>query len=164
METITELDHRRTKTSYVTVLPLYLSVSSSSSSLLYSSSLLTLSLPWPESFSFTLVPFPGMFYIGCAGSNQTHKPYIRTFLMFCIIFCSSPSASAFCSSSPPLPLFSYSWNNAIWLSWCNIMQTFRNPLEDLLPLLNSAQKAIWLKILRSGWSALVFQPGKFCSC
>ena len=46
---------------------------------------------------------------------------------------------------------------AIQVSWCNIMQTVRNPLEDVLPLLNTALRAIWLELLRSGLSVVIFQ-------
>lgn len=94
-----EIDHQRTETSYVTILSLYLSVSSSpSSSLLYSftrapclcvaHTLGLLSTVTDRLLSVCLSP---ALYFLCVGLNQTPKPYLRTFNeMFYSIFYSSP--------------------------------------------------------------------------
>lgn len=68
-------------------------------------------------------------------SNQTKSPFWKTtFDFFFFYFILAPSTDTFLSSSATsfllfLPLHT-SWNNAVPVSWCNIMQTVRNPLEN----------------------------------
>lgn len=134
-----EIGRRRTETSYVTILSLSVS-SSHYSSLCYSISVymsLTCSLstlPYVIDPRF-LSTLPSYFcvvvrWVYLVKSNILINLNVRRlFIVQHCVFHSCPSTALFWRSSP-LPLFSYSWNNVIELSWCNIMQTVRNPLED----------------------------------
>lgn len=83
-------------------------------------------------------------------------------VFFC--FCIAPFTAAPPPPSPAIPLLLFlSFHTAQTMqfkkSWCNIMQTVREPpLEDSLLHLDTEPKAIWLELLRSGWSAVIFQP------
>lgn len=87
-------------------------------------------------------------------------------LMCGVFFCFgiAPFTAAPPPPSPAIPFLLFlSFHTAQTMqfkkSWCNIMQTVREPpLEDSLLHLETKPKAIWVKLLRSGWSAVIFQP------
>lgn len=138
----------------------------------------SLSLPLTPPLSFTLSVCTSLsllvYYVSCHTSlflcvflyiwfmepNRTHHPYVWSlFLSFSAPFTAAPPPP-----SPAIPLLLFlSFHTAQTMqfkkSWCNIMQTVREPpLEDSLQHLDTEPKAIWLELLRSGWSAVIFQP------
>lgn len=138
----------RSETSHVTFLSFYLLASLSSPSLpllylaLYLSVYLTLSIYdvlCHRSPFFSLGLFVRSVFFFCLQSNK--EPFSKDdfwifFLppIFFIYFILTPSTDTFLSSSATsfllfIPLHT-SWNNAVPVSWCNIVQTVRNPLEN----------------------------------
>ena len=154
-----EIDRRRSETSYVTFLRLYLFLSLPLLSFTLSvCTSLTLSVYYVSCHtSLFLRVLP---YVCRTESNRTHHPHVRSLSLFlCCVFYRHlllPSLS--------FPFLSFHTAETMQFkkSWCNIMQTAREPPPPAGGLsllhLDAAPKAIWLELLRSGWSAVIFQP------
>lgn len=151
-----EIDRRRSETSYVTFLRLYLFLSLPLLSFTLSvCTSLTLSVYYVSCHtSLFLRVLP---YVCRTESNRTHHPHVRSLSLFlCCVFYRHLLLL-------PLPLFSYGWNNAIqevlMQHHANCQGAPPHPAGGLSLLhLDAAPKAIWLELLRSGWSAVIFQP------